>query len=440
MSRFTKLHSTDDEDINDDDHSKNDIEIEDANDTPSTNGEKKQNIAKLPVIAYFERWKCCICCKRQNIYNSLMDDNNSANKNKTTTDKAKEALIYEECLDATTDKLVDNSSWVNANMISLAFTTTIFIQFPGSVKDPKNICKNAWIYFFVIFILSITSLFIPKCCVKTDTLRQELKLKKQENDAAESNNRMIELNDCNETQEYKESEEEKQIRMEMKIFLFVEHEVNDLISKFEILTCATLSNTVAMAWRDAAESTLAVITNSTYITTSVYFYYATVMTIVGIYIVVRLNKLYDAKETAIIQYLENKNNTNTDNSERNKLLRFSFIKRCVNLIVSMIKFAIAWSWRLSVDAFIKSIYGETDGNVSPVITQWSYTFYLTLFVSVLYAISEDYYIVYPRNVDAQKRYGTNTARITTNDIIYDNLRFVIGMSWFDSLMATMQFS
>lgn len=70
--------------------------------------------------------------------------------------------------------------------------------------------------------------------------------------------------------------------------------------------------------------------------------------------------------------------------------------------------------------------------------KWGYTLYLTLFVSICYAVADEYFIVYPKSPTAQQRFGRNKSRITANQIIYDNLRFVVGMSWFDSIVITMK--
>ena len=230
----------------------------------------------------------------------------------------------------------------------------------------------------------------------------------------------------------------EQIRIEMKIFQFVEHEMNELLEKLGSLSVATFSNAVAIGWRDAAESTLSVLIDKPTITSTIYFFYAVLMSIVGIYIVVRLSKYQDRREALIIKYLDNVDDTNTFESERKRLLKFAFKKRCINLIDSAIKFAIAWSWRMSINAFILAVYDDpnAENEPDPVINQWGYTILITLFVAVLYAINDDYYLIYPRNADSQQRYDNNTSRIVTNNILYDNLRFVVGMSWFDSLMIT----
>ena len=217
---------------------------------------------------------------------------------------------------------------------------------------------------------------------------------------------------CDKLMDKQSAAEAEKIEMEMKIFYFVEHEMNELISKLESLSVATLSNAVAMGWRDAAESTLSVLIDKPSITSTIYFFYAVFMSIIGIYIVVRLNKYYDRREKLIIDYLDNINNTNTFESERKRLLKFAFKKRCIALVDSSIKFAIAWSWRMSINAFILAVYADPDSTETPdpIVNQWGYTILITLFVAVLYAISDDYYIVYPRNRDSQTRYDTNTSR------------------------------
>ena len=173
--------------------------------------------------------------------------------------------------------------------------------------------------------------------------------------------------------------------MEMRIFNFVETEANELFSKFNLLIISTLSNSVAMGWRDAAKSTLSVLISSDAISSTVYFVYAALMTIFGIYVVVRLNQYFERKQTQIIGYLDNKHHSNTFEGERRRLLKFSFVKRLVNLTDSSIKFAIAWSWRDSINAFILAVYGEPDADNDFGI--WSYTIMITLFVSLCYSMN-----------------------------------------------------
>merc|ERR1712232_999789 len=78
-----------------------------------------------------KHWICCLCCRGKHIYDKWMS-NTSSNQNKTTTEKAKEALIYEECLDAATSKLVENSCWANATLIIAALKETVWIEFNSS--------------------------------------------------------------------------------------------------------------------------------------------------------------------------------------------------------------------------------------------------------------------------------------------------------------------
>ena len=187
-SRFKKVRTNDHDETKDEYiYDYNDIQLSDDSDSSDDDENTKKNCLQkcgnLPLCVYCRRWyckQCCFWCKRKKAFDSLLDDTKTENRNKTTTEKAEEALVYEECLDATSSKLVENSGWVNATMFSLALKTTIYIDFANS-SDEQDICKNAWIYFTVIFLLSITSLFIPKlCCKKTESLRQELKLKKEE--------------------------------------------------------------------------------------------------------------------------------------------------------------------------------------------------------------------------------------------------------------------
>ena len=120
-----------------------DFDFSDESDDELTNKPKKktclQRICQLPLCLYFHRWRCCFWCKPKKAFKSLEADN-TENRNKTATEKAEEALIYEECLDATTIKLVEQNGWVNATMFAFALRTTIYIDFP-EVSDEAEICK-----------------------------------------------------------------------------------------------------------------------------------------------------------------------------------------------------------------------------------------------------------------------------------------------------------
>eukprot|EP00484_Ammonia_sp_Unknown_P027536 CAMPEP_0197033802 /NCGR_PEP_ID=MMETSP1384-20130603/12108_1 /TAXON_ID=29189 /ORGANISM="Ammonia sp." /LENGTH=676 /DNA_ID=CAMNT_0042463659 /DNA_START=45 /DNA_END=2075 /DNA_ORIENTATION=+ len=431
-------------------------DIDDESDAPQSQ-QKRSRCSNLPIIQWCQRWKCCVFCKRHRIYDSLLTDTDSNNA-KSSTQKAEEALIYEECINATTDKIVENCSWVNATIFSLALRTTVYVNF-GDISAERNICRNAWIYFATIFLAAVVCTFAPKCCVRTDSLKKQLQ---SEHEAQLSKERMsaqqlsprkqdmyaaagsLPVDDINPALlpndgtlvDADSVKKEAEIRMEMKIFLYVEQEVNDLLQKFQNLAIASLTLAVAIGWRDAAQSTLAVLVSDTIISTSIYFVYAMLMTILGIYVVVRLNKYFERKKQFILKYLQNSENTNTYESERKLLLKYAFDRRTIAFADSAIKFAIAWSWRSCTNAFIRQIYGDAEDAANPVLNHWGYTVILSLFVSVLYAVNDDYYIIYPRNKDSQAKYDTNTSRTLTNTIIYENLRFVVGMSWFDSLMVT----
>lgn len=226
-----------------------------------------------------------------------------------------------------------------------------------------------------------------------------------------------------------------------KIYNFVEVEVNDLVEKFEDLFVATLSNTVSMAWRDAAKATFTLIVGgSTSATATAYFFYALFMTTFGIYLVIRIGGVFDKKEREIIKYLEEFDDRfNTPNEEKKQLLKFAFQKRSIKLTQTVIKFAIAWSWRDSINAFIHAIYGSDA--TDPIAQQWGYFFTIALFVSVAFSFSESFYILYPKNAktpEEQQAFLKDKSRLQVNDVLYDNFKFVVGMALFDALMVSLE--
>ena len=140
------------------------------------------------------------------------------------------------------------------------------------------------------------------------------------------------------------------------MYRLIGQEVNVLVRNFKILVCDSLSNTVAMGWRDAAESTLDLAIESPTITSSVYFIYASFLSVFGIYAVVRLNRYFENRQNDVIEYLEDRDGENTEESDRSTLLSFAFVKRSVHLMDCAVKFSIAWSWRMSINAFIDALY------------------------------------------------------------------------------------
>merc|ERR1712228_521353 len=228
-----------------------------------------------------------------------------------------------------------------------------------------------------------------------------------------------------------ESAKVKKILQDMKVFDFIESEYTEMWKLRIVLIIATLSNTVAFGWRDAARNTLSYI-KSDGVSSTVSFVYAASMTLIGIYVVVRLNQFLERKQALLIDHIWKKNEESTEESVRKQLLAHEFRKRMIKLSDSSIKFAIAWAWRDSINAFLRAVYGE-DG-------VWSYTIILTLFVSACYAVAADYYIIYPKNKKEQQTFFKSKSRNIGNKMIYDNLRFVVGLSWFDSINHTVGFT
>ena len=146
-------------------------------------------ITDLPVTHYFARnWDCFGCCKKSESYRPMLDDEESSSlktgrsssrspskKSKKDT-KAQETLMAEQCLDATVNKIVNNLSWVNATLLAVAMKNTLHISFPNADSDHEA-ANNAWIYFFVIFIIGIILAVAPRAFEDLDEMKRELDLK-----------------------------------------------------------------------------------------------------------------------------------------------------------------------------------------------------------------------------------------------------------------------
>ena len=251
-----------------------------------------------------------------------------------------EALIYEECLDVTTTKLVENSSWVNASILGMAIQSTIWIEFDEK-SDGAISCINAWIYFTVIFLLCIISLLLPKCWENTDSLRRDLETKmerKQLNLRRRTGQRKLQmLSLCNldltasndpsarifqmtptgpstatpsTATPSKRSIKANALKLaawrpkqSAWILNLVEQEANELLSKLNVLIVASLSNAVAIAWRDSVDITWELY-RGTNVSATAAFFHALFMTVVGLYIVVRLGKYRQRQELETIDYIQ----------------------------------------------------------------------------------------------------------------------------------------
>jgi len=128
-----------------------------------------------------------------------------------------------------------------------------------------------------------------------------------------------------------------------------------------------------------------------------------IMTTFGICLVIRINSVYEKKEQEVIKYLDEFDDRfNTLDEEKRVLLKFAFTKRSIKLTETVVKFAIAWSWRDCINQFIYAIYDD-DGNGDVVGQQWGYFITIALFPSVAFAFSEQFHILYPKNATPKEQ-------------------------------------
>jgi len=57
-------------------------------------------------------------------------------------------------------------------------------------------------------------------------------------------------------------------------------------------------------------------------------------------------------------------------------------------------------------------------------------------VASIFAVNDDYFLIYPRSAEAQDQFEQNEWRTKTNQLLYDNMQFVIGFSSTDSISET----
>eukprot|EP01084_Bolivina_argentea_P154884 269973_1 len=108
------------------------------------------------------------------------------------------------------------------------------------------------------------------------------------------------------------------------------------------------------------------------------------MTMFGIYLVIRIGGVYEKKENEMQKYLQEYDERfNTNTEEKRLLLKFAFFKRSIKLTPTVIKFAIAWSWRDCINSFINAIYcGNSNYGTHIVGEKWVYFITISIFVSI----------------------------------------------------------
>lgn len=177
-------------------------DIDQADDDPSSEPRTRRlslQVTDLPVTQYFtERWNCCGCCKKSQGYAQMDDElldedkslttgksmsrsrSSSKSPRKSKRDKqAQEKLMAEQCLDATVNKIVNNLSWVNATLLAVAMKNTLEVDF-SHVGSDYAAANNAWIYFFVIFIIGIIIAVGFRVFEDINEMKRELELKTEE--------------------------------------------------------------------------------------------------------------------------------------------------------------------------------------------------------------------------------------------------------------------
>eukprot|EP01084_Bolivina_argentea_P113988 203048_1 len=197
-----------------------------------------------------------------------------------------------------------------------------------------------------------------------------------------------------------------------------------------------------MAWRDAAKATFALMISSASATATAYFFYALFMTMFGLYLVIRIGGIYEKKENEMQKYLQEYDERfNTHTEEKRLLLKFAFVKRSIKLTQTVIKFAIAWSWRDCINSFIHAIYGGNSNDGTDLVGEkWGYFITIAIFVSIAFSFSEQFHILYPKNTTKEEEqiFLKDKSRITVNNVLYDNLRFVVGMALFDAFIISLE--
>ena len=78
-----------------------------------------------------------------------------------------------------------------------------------------------------------------------------------------------------------------------------------------------------MAWRDAWRATAVLMTSSHSATVTMYFFYSIIWTMIGLYVVIRLDQVLSREEQKVISHLESKDECNSVTTKKRLLLKYA---------------------------------------------------------------------------------------------------------------------
>eukprot|EP01083_Nonionella_stella_P310435 1102861_1 len=324
-----------------------------------------------------------------NVYTELEEKTNQPSHMQTSKDEKsiELAVIKDEAVVATTELIIGLMAWTNASVLHTVFVSTFY------VSDWSNI-GNGWLLFLISLIaaLSITMFPLFWIDVHSDAFK--------------------------------------------KLILAEHEEKNDtehpFFAKAEYLLQASLGFVVSMTLRDLAMLIFEEeIIESRHLDSAAYILYAVVWTLFGIWVTIHITNKQNRLKKYLIQSGSLEGDTRDQNN--NVLMHFAIKQRYTALIVLTITYVMAWSWRGAIDSFILAMYGGTKWTTSQV---WVYCLITTVTIAFFVSLSVHFYCLYPRDTHSQALYGKSQTVKETNQLVYENCKFVVGFAWFDAIKVS----
>ena len=308
-------------------------------------------------------------------------------------------VIYEECIDKTTENIEVSVSWVNASLFQAALHDT-------NVLFSSSILANYWFDCIVSIILGIILILVPMMFEKIITMMNHV---------------------------YEEHEISKNETIKRYIGKKTESEVTYFRSRFVDVAIFTSSCVISMTVRDAAKLSFESIYDINEIDSAIYFLYSIIWTIVGIVFTVKLSNYIEKYQKTVKDKVDILINENNEKSLRKLLRKYLLHSRFINLGLTTVSFCMAWSWRTSISNAIISLYnGEQDTPYSV----WIYVGMVMIFITLYKSIIEHFYCIYPRKERIQRIYNNKTYIKKVGELIDEQCLYVAAFAWSDAIKVT----
>ena len=293
------------------------------------------------------------------------------------------AVIKLKSLDAVLKQLTLNLSFVSTLLLITALDTLL---------------SSAWIKFSAVSLASFVVAVLPRCFERVGEIKRELQL---------------------------------------------EHgkESNTLLEKFEDVLGMTLSIAMSFTWREVAQAMFGLLHLSQSGELVVTLSYSLLLIIIGVFVIVRIGAVLELKKKRVMRMItafDLNTDIETEHQQKSALIRYASVKRLFTMMQSFIKFAVMWSWKDCLSAFITTIFGSMSEN-----SQWTYFCIVTALVSVANAHSEQFICLYPKylqteQAEQQERFLKGAARKQVGLVIDASMQMLVVLALLDALVTTLQ--